>query len=110
MIFCGILGAVWHPTFQHILPNFLVSLDPFSMPTLAKILQDSPESPADHTPVATTPDQRPESPVNIDNDKHVQLAVATIQANLMSERKAAIHFDVPLVMQGHWPDLKLRYE
>ncbi|KAJ7843381.1 hypothetical protein B0H13DRAFT_2364770 [Mycena leptocephala] len=46
------------------------------MPTLAKLLQDSPDSPMDHAPVATTPDERLESPVDVDDDKHVQLTVA----------------------------------
>jgi hypothetical protein len=79
------------------LPNCLVSPDPFSMPTLAKLLQDSPDSPMDHAPVATTPDERPESPVDVDDDKHVQLTVAN-QGSLRLVSKlfgARNHITVP---------------
>ncbi|KAJ7869420.1 hypothetical protein B0H13DRAFT_1896661 [Mycena leptocephala] len=85
------------------LPNCLVSPDQFSTPTFAKLLQDSPEFPMDHAPVATTPDERPESPVNVDDDKHVQLTVAN-QGSLTSD------CDVPLTMQGHRPDLKVEVQ
>ncbi|KAJ7766469.1 DDE superfamily endonuclease-domain-containing protein [Mycena maculata] len=62
----------------------------------------APDPPNDHTD-ATAPTQRPESPVDTDDDdfenmpkeKHIQLAIAAIQANIISERKAAIYYRVP---------------
>jgi hypothetical protein len=76
------------------------------MPTLAKLLQDSSESPIYHAPVATTPDEHAESLVEVDDGKHVQPAVAANRASLTSEHKAAVHCDIPQNTQSHWPDLK----
>ncbi|KAJ7841981.1 hypothetical protein B0H13DRAFT_1910019 [Mycena leptocephala] len=69
----SIIYIYWtiQPTLQHILSDFLVSIDLFSMPTIARLLQAAHKSPMDHATVVTNADGRPESVVDIDSDNHV---------------------------------------
>jgi hypothetical protein len=50
------------------------------MLTLVKLVQHAPESSRDHIPVATTPAERPESPVDADgNDVQLRIKQAMLR-------------------------------
>ncbi|KAF7335145.1 DDE-domain-containing protein [Mycena venus] len=83
-----------------------ISFTTFFMPPHTRLRSDVPNTSTEPTDGATTPDERPESPVDAHNcddgdlehlphEKRIQLAVAASQSGRMSQRKAAQYYRVP---------------